>query len=535
MAAGACLTLALVHAGSWLRQRSRWADLHFAVASLGIGGVALVEMFEMRATTSEQFIAVHYWIHLGLLLAGLGLAGFVPAFFRAGRSWLLGLTVLLRVAVAVVNFVLPHGINYGSVPEISRLDLGGGALATVAVGIHTHWTHLDELAWTVAILFTIDAARAAWRRSAPEERPRLVRVAGAILFVYLLGVPLSALIHAGFLHSPYFVTPMFLVMLGAMGNELANDVARLSRVRDELVTSEARRRASEQSLELAAARQRSELAHLSRVAVLGELSASLAHELNQPLAAILSNAEAAQRFLDGDSVDLEQLREIVGDIVEDDKRAGEVIRRLRAMLRKEELAHVPLDVNEVACDVLQIMNSDFINRGVQVQKRLAPLLPPVAGDRVQLQQVLLNLLMNGCDAVSPLPRPRRLVVSTRPAAGGEVEIAVSDSGPGIAVADLERVFQPFVTTKEQGTGLGLAVCRTIVAAHGGRIWASNNDQGGATITIALPAVDSPPPTSGPPTAGPTSPKVRRRPKVIGAASSSERASSARRRPTPPTG
>jgi PAS domain S-box-containing protein len=252
MGAGACLTLALVHGGSWLRVRSRWADLHFAVAAIGVFGVALVELFEGRASTAEQFLAVHRWIHLGLLFAGLGLAGFVPTFFRAGRPWLLALTVLFRLAVALVNFALPHGINYADVPEIVRVHLGGGAIATVARGVHTHWTHLDELAWTLAVVLTIDAALTAWRRSAPEERPRIARVAGAILFVYALGVPLSALIHAGVLRSPYFVTPMFLVMLGAMGNELANDRVRLAKVRGELVTSEARRRASEQDLELAA-------------------------------------------------------------------------------------------------------------------------------------------------------------------------------------------------------------------------------------------------------------------------------------------
>ena len=243
-------------------------------------------------------------------------------------------------------------------------------------------------------------------------------------------------------------------------------------------------------LDLAIAQQKSELAHLSRVGVLGELSASIAHELNQPLAAILANAQAAQRYLARERVDLDEVREIVGDIVEDDKRAGEVIRRLRAMLRKEELTHAPLDLNELVAEVLQFMHSDFVNRGITVETVLARDLPQIAGDRIQLQQVLLNLVLNGCDAMAAMPRPRRLTIRTARVASSEVEVAVSDRGTGIAEGDLERIFEPFVTSKAQGTGLGLAVCRTIVAAHDGRIWARNNDLGGASVMVALPLLPS---------------------------------------------
>ncbi|MFO1313159.1 MAG: PAS domain S-box protein [Burkholderiales bacterium] len=238
--------------------------------------------------------------------------------------------------------------------------------------------------------------------------------------------------------------------------------------------------------ERVASRQRDELAHLSRVAMLGELSGSLAHELNQPLTAILSNAQAAQRFLAHTPPRVDKLAEILADIVKNDHRAGAVIQRLRSLLRKEEAQRHPLDINEVVEESLRLMRSDLLNRQVVVDADLAARLPVVSGDRNQLQQVLLNLVMNGCDAMEGHRERNRLVVRTSTTGSGGVEVSVADEGGGIHEADLERIFEPFVTTKRQGLGLGLAICRSIVEAHGGRLWATNNAGRGATLHCELP-------------------------------------------------
>ena len=242
------------------------------------------------------------------------------------------------------------------------------------------------------------------------------------------------------------------------------------------------------ALERATAEQRDELAHLSRVAMLGELAGSLAHELNQPLTAILSNAQAAQRFLAQRPPRVDQIDEILSDIVKSDHRARAVIQRLRAMLRKEESKHQALDLNDMVEESLRLMRSDLLNRGVTLGTALAPGLPRVSGDRNQLQQVLLNLLMNACDAMDAQPTERRLRVVTRSNAPGRVENTVSDRGTGIPAAELERIFEPFVTTKAKGIGLGLVICRSIVAAHGGRLWATNNAHRGATLHCELPTL-----------------------------------------------
>ena len=240
--------------------------------------------------------------------------------------------------------------------------------------------------------------------------------------------------------------------------------------------------------ELEIERQRHQLTHLSRVSLLGELSGSLAHELNQPLAAILSNAEAARNLLRGPQVNLDEVQAILGDIVADDQLAGEIIQRLRVLLTRGEVLRQALDSNELVRDVLRLVRSDLLNQSVNVSLDLARDLPPVCGDRVQIQQVLLNLVSNGCDAMAGRAvGDRRLLLRVAPQAEGGVRFSVFDRGVGLPETDPERVFEPFFTTKPDGMGLGLAICRTIVNAHGGRLWAENNADHGAAFHFTLPA------------------------------------------------
>ena len=237
--------------------------------------------------------------------------------------------------------------------------------------------------------------------------------------------------------------------------------------------------------ELDLQKQRNELAHLSRMTMLGELSGTLAHELNQPLAAILSNAEVALGFLAQDATALDKVREILEDIIEDDIRAGEVIQRLRLLLRKNEVQRQPLNLNEVVQDVLKLVRSDLASRNIAVNTGLSSKLPAVIGDRVLLQQVLLNLILNGCDAMAHAEH-RRLHIKTQ-WNGNAVQVSVVDQGRGIALDDMAHLFEPFFSTKPQGMGLGLPICRTIINAHNGRIWAVNNANCGASFYFTLPA------------------------------------------------
>jgi C4-dicarboxylate-specific signal transduction histidine kinase len=230
-----------------------------------------------------------------------------------------------------------------------------------------------------------------------------------------------------------------------------------------------------------------EIAHLDRVAAMGELSASMAHELNQPLAAILSNAQAASRFLAGESPDLAQARECLADIAAEDKRAGEVINRLRGLLKKGEFQASLVDLNEVISDAIRLVGNDAMLRHTAVAFEPFPGLASVLGDRIQLYQVVLNLIMNGLEAGAERPLGERWVsVRTAESESGGVQLTVEDSGRGIAEGDMARVFEPFFTTKREGLGMGLSISRSIVQTHGGRIWAENSATGGAIFRCVLP-------------------------------------------------
>ena len=238
--------------------------------------------------------------------------------------------------------------------------------------------------------------------------------------------------------------------------------------------------------EMEARRQRSELAHLSRVTMLGELSSSLAHELNQPLGAILRNTEAAELFLQDASPDLEEFRAILADIRKDDQRAGALINRMRSMVKRREVEFSLLDLNLLVSEVISLVRPEVDTRKEQLTLKSGSSLPPVRGDRNQLQQVLLNLLLNAMDAVDDSALDLRVVtVHVQPAVAW-VEVAVRDTGHGIDAENLAHIFDSFFTTKHDGMGMGLAISRSIIAAHGGNIWAENNPDGGATFYFTLP-------------------------------------------------
>jgi two-component system cell cycle sensor histidine kinase/response regulator CckA len=228
-------------------------------------------------------------------------------------------------------------------------------------------------------------------------------------------------------------------------------------------------------------------AHMSRLAMMGELTATIAHEINQPLGAILANAEAAEILLSNPVPALKEVEHILADIRRDDLRAGQVIRRIRTLLRKKEIVLAPLDLNEVAQDVLRLIAPEALRRGVTVRQNLSPEPLLANGDAVHLQQVILNLALNAMDAMASVPRTRRLLtVSTSLWENGLAALAVSDTGHGIPPESLPRIFESFFTTKPEGMGLGLSVARSIIEVHGGRIKVENESGGGTSFHLFLP-------------------------------------------------
>jgi two-component system sensor kinase FixL len=239
--------------------------------------------------------------------------------------------------------------------------------------------------------------------------------------------------------------------------------------------------------EIEAQRLRQELAHFTRVSTMGELTASLAHGLKQPLTGILTNAQAARRFLDARPAALDEFQDILSDIVEDVKRASEVIQRVRDLLRKDKFQNVLLDLNALSRDMVKLVSSDAVIRNVTVRLDFDPQPALVHGDRVQLQQVILNLLFNAMEAMAEgVEDDRTVTVRIRNSEAQTVQVSVQDTGPGLREGTPGLLFESFYTTKSAGMGMGLSIARSIIEAHSGKIWAANNPDRGATFHFALP-------------------------------------------------
>jgi signal transduction histidine kinase len=247
--------------------------------------------------------------------------------------------------------------------------------------------------------------------------------------------------------------------------------------------SEERLRASEQRFLDA----QMELAHVTRVTTPGELTASISHEVNQPLAAVVNAAGACLRWLDGGTPNLDEARRALDWIIKEGNRASEVIRRVRTLAKKTDIEKVPLDVNDIVREAIALVQREMDSHRVSWRLELALALPMILADRVQLQQVIINLVMNGIEAMqSVTDRPPELVIRSQPDETDRVLVTVMDTGVGIFAENADRLFNAFFTTKSSGMGMGLSICRSIVEAHGGRLWATANVPHGATFQFTLP-------------------------------------------------
>jgi signal transduction histidine kinase len=469
MQAAVALTVAVLYGVVWTVDRRNLAYLALCVVAIAMASVARVEVGMMHAATVAEY---GDWARLCYLPVFFGLVGqvlFVQFFLGTGRRWLLLTIVAARVVVLVGNFLTHPTFAWREIVSLRHVPFLGEQVSIAGPVLLRSWHWLSVASYVLIIVFLADAALRLWRQGGAEQRRRALVAGGAIGGPLTVTIIYAQSVLLGSLPLPLIVTPSFLITIIVMAVELGRGFLLYPRTRHELEDL------------------RSELARAGRVTALGQLASALAHELSQPLGAILRNAEAAELHLNNPSPDLDELRAIVADIRKDDRRAGDVIEQMRALIKRRSLQMDPLALDELVQDVISLVHSDAVARHVSLDSIVAPGLPLVSGDRVHLSQVLLNLIINGMDAIqtSPAANKRVVIEAWSPEEGG-VEVAVTDSGPGVPPEVIDKVFDPFYTTKSGGLGMGLPISRTIIEAHGGRLWVERAPSGrGLTFRFTL--------------------------------------------------
>ena len=467
--AGTALTLAGVHGFLWLLDRRTSANLAFCVVAISVAGISMTELGMMHSASPAEYGAWVRRFHLPNFLAIVGLIAFVRLEFGTGRLWLAATVVVLRTLLLVLNFALHPNANWSEISSLRTVTFFGEPVSVVGSAVVQPFQWVATLANLLFIAYIADAFIQTLRTGDPERRRKAFVIYGGVLAFVAVAILEAQLVVWGVVRMPVVIGPPFLILMVAITYEISREIVRSTRTA------------------LEAQRLRNDLAHVARVNTISQLSASLAHEINQPLTSILLNAQAAQRMLESEKPDLDEIRAILADIGADDRRAATIIDRARELLRNQDARPDTVSLQAIAKEVMALVRTDAIDRRVNLEAHLPDDLPPVRGDPVQLSQVLLNLVVNAFDAIAARgDREHQIRVVAR-VAGNQVEVAVTDSGTGIPAALLPRIFESFVTTKPTGLGIGLSVAHDIVARHGGHLWAENNPEGGATFRFTLPA------------------------------------------------
>jgi C4-dicarboxylate-specific signal transduction histidine kinase len=397
-------------------------------------------------------------------------------------------TPVLRYGLAVVTVAIALGIKLILLRIGFPYPLTSSFLAAIAISFWFGGTGpglLAVLLSSVAFGVFVMPYQLDYRLLLPDgsTKPVYLPVTITTTLPYLIYFLLVALIMSWFSASRRRAEGLLNQARNDLEVKVEERTADLRRANEELQAQVTERRRTEDSLHKAKA----ELVQVARVMTLAELVASIAHELNQPLGAIVTNGHACLRLLARDSPDLDRSREIIERMIKEGMRASDVIKRIRALLHKTPLEQAPLNINETVEEVIALLRRDLLSSEVELMLKLGGDLPPVIGDRSQLQQVILNLILNAKEAMSTVQgQPRELLVTTGLSESGEVLVAVRDSGTGLDPESVDRIFDPFFSTKPEGMGLGLSISQTIIEAHGGTLWATQNEGAGATIQFTLP-------------------------------------------------
>ena len=470
------MTLGVVCGIVWLIERRDFANLMLCILGVATAASAYGELGMMRSTTPAEYVE---WLRFYFVPVGVALVSqllFVHYYLGTGRSWLMWAVIVARSGMVLVNFLVYPNFNFSSVVSLRQMPLFGDQVSAIGVAVVSERQWFATASVVLWVAYLVDAVIQRWLKGDRESRRKALAVILGIVVPMLCTNAYTQLLVYGVVQGPVTNVPWFLAALVMMASELGRDFILSGRERLEL------------------AELRNQLAQVDRISVLGQLASTLAHELTQPLAATSANVDAARAQLKREKPDIKELDSILIDIGSDDRRAADIIDRMRQLFKRRTIEMQPLRVEDVVEDVVSLVRQEATSKHVLLNLSMQPRLPHVLGDRVHLSQVLLNLVVNSIQAVqSRPPDARRIVIEARANDGkAEVEIAVRDSGPGIPDGMADEVFKPFFTTKSEGMGMGLALSRTIIEAHGGRLWTDHRvPRDGAVFRFTLRRAPSP--------------------------------------------
>jgi signal transduction histidine kinase len=463
--AGGCLFL-------WLMDRSNRASLMLCILNVAVAAAACVELRMFHSATVAEYGEWLRWHHAPAFFALLGEILFVYFYLRKARLWLAAIIIVMRLTVLVVNFLVEPNFNFSHIASLRRIPFLGEQVSTIGAGVvRSGWQQFALASMVLLLAYLLDAAVRQWRMGGKNEKRRAL-VIGLCMFVpqfynsIYSQMQIFGVIHAGLMSN----FPIYVGMQLVLAYELGRDFFISKRAAAEL------------------AKLQSQFARMERVTMLGQLSSALTHELAQPLSANTINLKAALKLLECPNPNIDEVRAILADVNSESQRSAEMLNNMRRLFRDRTIEMRPLDMEQVVQEVVRLVGGEVTSKKITLSLALEPDLPLVLGDRVNLSQVLLNLLKNAIYAVqSCSPDARRIVVEARTKrAKGEVEVTVRDFGHGIPDDIVNKIFTPFFTTKAEGMGMGLALSRTIIEAHGGNLWADQSPkQGGAVFHFTL--------------------------------------------------